>query len=165
MSIVIVLCVFRIYPFGFSLPTRPIPAPLPHLLCFFALGQWSRERGASYSAAQPSPPPFGGNRKTPSQCPRSNSIACSYCSAIALVESEVHAEKVSNKKGQDAALACSPRTHTHTQKKGCNLPEKLRLRKRPRTNPYQAGAPLSRSRIWVADHKRPPGTFARGIGL
>lgn len=47
--------------------------------------------------------------------PRRNRIACSYCycSATALVESEVHAEKVSNKKGQDAALACSPRTHTH----------------------------------------------------
>lgn len=56
--------------------------------------------------------------------PRRNRIACSY-SATALVESEVHAEKVSNKKGQDAALACSPRTHTHAyaEKKAAICPK------------------------------------------
>lgn len=113
---------------------------------------------------------LGANRakekKNPQPMPRSNRRACSYCSAIALVESEAHAEKVSNKKGQDAALACSPRTHhTHTEKKNLQVARKATAQKKTKRNPYQAGAPLSRSRISVADHKRPPGTFARGIGL
>jgi hypothetical protein len=94
MSIVIVLCVFRIYPFGFSLPTSH-PCTFAAFAVFFLLWVNGHASGA---------PPIqllsrrrhrlGETEKILSQwpqCPRSNSIACSYCSAIALVESEVHA--------------------------------------------------------------------------
>lgn len=52
--------------------------------------------------------------QNPSQCPpHQNASNMQLLPALALVESEVHAEKVPNKKGQDAALAWRHPAHTH----------------------------------------------------